>query len=743
LNGPAGSDNRAPRNGGEAGRGVAGPPAETQRPGAAAGDEPQAARAAAEIVEEAERGTRHCAGAAGVVAACLAAAWALFQLSLPELVILSSDYVRAIHLVFAIALVYLSFPALKKRRTKGALSFLSARDRLPGADVVLAVLAGGAAAYYAVDYVGISARQGTPLVRDIAVGLGLIVLLLEAARRSLGLALPIVAGTFLVYGLLGQHMPALLAFRGVSLQRLVGQLTLSQEGVYGVPLRVSASTVFLFVLLGAMLEKSGGGRYFVQLAYSLLGRFRGGPAKAAVLSSGLTGMVSGSSIANVVTTGTFTIPLMKKSGYPPQRAAAIEVAASTNGQLMPPIMGAAAFIIAEYCQMEYLAVVRAAFLPAVVSYVALIYITHLEACKLGLRGLPKAELPRFFPVLLSGAHFLVPLGVLVWMLLAGNSPERSAFYAIVVLAGLIVVREPLAARRAGGTALAGLRRAAALLARSLVSGGRGMMGVAVACATAGIIVGVVSLGPGQRITHIVEVLSGGNILLILLMTAVASLIIGMGLPTTATYIVMASLTARVIVELAAKAGFEVPVLAAHLFCFYFGILADDTPPVGLAAYAGAAIARAKPIPTGVRGFLYDLRTAILPFMFVFNTDLLLWNVDSWWRIAVIFAAATVAMLAFAALTQNFLVIRNRLYESALLVAAMLVLLRPQILHDALRWPTVQAALPEGLKRALAALPLDNKLLWYGVGTAMFVGTYLLQRLRKRRRAEPAAAGHPD
>jgi TRAP transporter 4TM/12TM fusion protein len=652
----------------------------------------------------------------------IAGAWSLFQLSLPQLITLNSDYVRAIHLVFAIVLVYLSFPALKKIKLGGPLKFLSAGDRLCLPDVILAFAAALAAGYYALNYAGISVRQGMSVPpRDIAMGVLLVVLLLEAARRALGPALSCVAGLFIAYGFLGPYMPELFAFGGLSLKRMLSQLTLSSEGIYGVPLRVSASTVFLFVLLGAMLEKSGGGQYFVQLAFSLLGRFKGGPAKAAVVASGLTGMVSGSSIANVVTTGTFTIPLMKRCGYPAEKACAIEVAASTNGQLMPPIMGAAAFIIAEYCNLSYLQVVRAAIVPAVISYLALIYITHLEACKLGLRGLAVAELPRFGAVFVRGVHFLIPLGLLVGMLLTGFSPQLAAFYAILALAGLIVVKELINGRHSRKQALANALR---LIWQSLVSGGKGMMAVGVACAAAGIIVGIVGMGLGEQITQIVDTLAGGNIMLILLLTAFASLVLGMGLPTTATYIVMASLTAGVIVELAGEAGFEVPLIAAHLFCFFFGILADDTPPVGLAAYAAAAIGKANPIKTGLQGFAYDLRTAILPFVFIFNTDLLLWNIHAWWHIAIIFATGTIALFAFAALVHNYTMIRNRIHESILLVLCVLLLLRPQ-------------AVPGIFLRVGQVVP-ESKFVWYALGSALFGLVYLLQWRRARATAELAA-----
>ena len=679
-------------------------------------------------LEQAELGPRHLTGWARHAVALIAAAWSLFQLSLPEFVTLSSDYVRTVHLVFAISLVYLSFPMLRRLRLPGVFSFLSSKDRLVWTDVVLALLAASTAAYYGLDYEGIASRQGLPLLRDLVAGVMLIVLLLEAARRAFGLTLTAVAGAFILYAFFGEHLPDLLAIKSVSLRRLAGQLSLSQEGIYGIPLRVSANTVFLFVLLGAMLEKTGGGRYFVQLAFSLLGRYKGGPAKAAVCASGLTGMVSGSSIANVVTTGTFTIPLMKRCGYPPVKAAAIEVAASTNGQLMPPVMGAAAFIIAEYCNLDYIQVVRAACLPAIVSYLALLYITHLEAGKLGLRGLPKADLPQFLSVFLGGVHFLLPVAALIWMLMMGYSAQIAAFYAIVTLTGLVTLRSALRARRDGRNLLSGLGQAGKLIWESLVAGGRNMMGVAVACATAGVIVGIVGLGPGQRITEVVNILSGGSIFLILMATAGASLILGMGLPTTATYIVMASLTAEVIVELAGAAGFEVPRIAAHLFCFFFGILADDTPPVGLAAYAAAAIAKSNPIKTGLQGFLYDLRTAILPFMFVLNSDLLLWGITGWWHIAAIFFTSTIAMFAFAALTQNYLSTRNKPWEAILLAGACFLLLVPRRVGEFLSTPAVNDRLPHS-----AQVLLGSKFFWLAVGVALFFLVCLLQRRRRQSR----------
>jgi len=607
----------------------------------------------------------------------IAVGWSLFQLSIASWLILDSVRIRSIHLAFALLLLFVSQPAFKTKRF--GLARLSEAGWFVLINSVLGVVAALAALYLAFDYNGIAARYGLPIPRDIVVGLVLLVLLLEGCRRRIGPALPIIALVFCAYAFLGPHMPAAIAFKGVSLRRFIGQMTMSTEGVYGVPLRVSATIVFLFVLFGAMLERAGAGQFFTQLALSLLGTFKGGPAKAAVLSSGLTGLVSGSSIANIVTTGTFTIPLMKKVGYPPTKAAAIEVAASTDGQIMPPIMGAAAFIIAEYVNVPYFAVVKAAAIPALASYGALLYITHLEACKLGLKGMARSELPRFRCVLAGGAHFLIPLVVLIHQLMVRRrTPEASALAAVAVMAVIMVLQHAVRAAFAHGPILPGLRRGVRDVFQALAAGGRNMVPVALATAGAGIIVGVVSLGLGGLITRAIYLLSAGNIFAMLLITAVASLVIGMGLPTTATYVTMASLMAPVIVTIAGRAEFAVPLMAAHLFCFYFGILADDTPPVGLAAYAAAAIADSPPIATGVQGFLYDIRTAILPFMFMFNSDLILHGINSWPQGLLVFGMTCVAACTFAAATQGWFVRKNRAWDVPLLLLAAFVLFQPGI-----------------------------------------------------------------
>jgi TRAP transporter 4TM/12TM fusion protein len=643
----------------------------------------------------------------------IAVAWSLFQLSLPRFVLLDSTYIRAIHLAFAMVLVFLNYPLLKKPIF--GLKYFAQHKRITILDMVIAAFAAYCALYIVIYYDQIISRYGSSTTMDIVIGIALVVLLLEAARRTIGPALPVIAGGFIAYSFLGPYMPDLIAFKGTSLGRFVGQMSMSTEGIYGIPLDVSATIVFLFVLFGAMLDKAGAGHYFIQLALSLLGRFKGGPAKAAIMGSGLTGLVSGSSIANIVTTGTFTIPMMKKVGYAPTKAAAIEVAASTDGQLAPPIMGAAAFIIAEYVNVPYIEVVKAAAVPAFASYAALFFISHIEASKAGIKGLPKNELPQFFKTLLSGVHFLIPLCMLLYeLIVVRHSPELAAFNAILVLSFIMIFQQPYLAYRKGEPILPAFKQSFLTILDALASGARNMVSVALATAAAGIIVGVVALGLGNLISEIIDVLSMGNVFLMLLITAFASLIIGMGLPTTATYIVMAALTAPAIVTIGAAQGFIVPLMSAHLFCFYFGILADDTPPVGLAAYAASAIAKSPPIATGIQGFLYDIRTAILPFMFIFNYDLILHNVTSWFQGILIFAMACVGNFAFASATQGWFVAKNKKWEIPLFLCVTFILMRPDQIASWL------------------GIPHDQRYWTYLIGLAIYGALYLMQRPRTAR-----------
>ncbi|ENC6731669.1 TRAP transporter permease [Vibrio navarrensis] len=712
-----------------------------------------------EMVAQADTGARNPNGLPGQILWFVPLCWSLFQLwyasPLPfifNFAILNDTQARAVHLTFAVFLAFTAYPALKS----------SPRDRIPLVDWLLALAGSFSAAYIYIFYTELASRSGAPTTFDIIASVTGMVLLLEATRRALGPPLMLVAAVFLLYTFAGPYMPEVIAHKGASLNKAMSHLWLTTEGVFGVALGVSTSFVFLFVLFGAMLERAGAGAYFIKVAFSLLGHMRGGPAKAAVVASGLSGLVSGSSIANVVTTGTFTIPLMKRVGFPGTKAGAVEVAASTNGQLTPPIMGAAAFLMVEYVGISYVEVIKAAILPALISYIALIYIVHLEACKAGMTGLPRrhnptllqsllsftgtivalcvisaavyygigwtkdvfgaaatpivmtallmsyvlllkvsanhskdgaieidaelTEVPDPGPTIKSGLHFLLPIVVLVWCLTVERfSPGLSAFWATVFMIFILISQRPLTAWLTKSDDLTEQTKAGFVdLAESLVSGARNMIGIGVATAAAGTVVGVVTLtGIGLVMTDFVEFISGGSVIMMLVFTAVISLILGMGLPTTANYIVVSTLMAPVIVTLGAQHGLIIPLIAVHLFVFYFGILADDTPPVGLAAFAAAAIAKSDPIRTGIQGFAYDIRTAILPFMFVFNTQLLLMGIDTWWHLALTIFSSITAMLIFSAATQGWWFTKNKWWETLLLLILTFSFFRPGFWWDML------------------------------------------------------------
>ena len=711
-----------------------------------------------QIVAEADTGGRKPTGVVAAIIAGGAIIWSLFQLwfasPLPfalEFGILNDTEARSLHLAFAVFLSFLAYPAFKR----------SPRGYVPLADWVLALAGAGAAAYIFFFYAELAQRPGLPTTLDLVVSVVGLALLLEAARRALGLPMVVLAGVFIAYIFLGPYMPDLIAHRGASLSKGMSHLWLTTEGVFGVALGVSTSFIFLFVLFGALLETAGAGNYFIQSAVSMLGHFRGGPAKAAVVASAATGVISGSSIANVVTTGTFTIPLMKRVGYEAKKAGAVEVAASVNGQIMPPVMGAAAFLMVEYVGISYTQVMKHAILPALISYIALFYIVHLEAMRSGIEGLPRrlsqdswqtrllrtgmtvsglillagavywglgwiktvagdashiviallmlgtyiallkiaasvpelhlddpndpiTELPPVRATLLSGLHYLLPVVVLVWNLMVEQlSPGLSAFWATCFMMFILVTQRPILAAMRGqgglpGEVVRGLRD----LYDGLSIGARNMIGIGVATAAAGVIVGTVTLtGVGLVLTELVEVLSGGNLMIMLILVALISLVLGMGLPTTANYIVVSTLMAPVVVELGSQSGLLVPLIAVHMFVFYFGLMADVTPPVGLASYAAAGVARCDPIATGVQAFKYSMRTAILPFMFIFNTQLLLIDIGSWWVLALTIGSAIIAMLVFAAGTQGWFLARSRWYESAALILVAFTLLRPGFWMD--------------------------------------------------------------
>jgi len=781
------------------------------------------------LVASSDTGGRGTAGTVGIFLTCVALAWSMFQLWIaspfPFMVgwgVFNDTESRSIHLAFAMFLAFAAFPAARTKFQLGLgiivpviLAFLfmssakvdtptwwipiiaivvvaaialgSPKDRVPVWEWALAVVGAMAALYLFVYYRDISSRVGAPIMQDFVVAVIGIMLLLEATRRALGPALMIVASVFLVYTVLGPNMPSIIAHKGNSLSEIVNHQWITTEGVFGIALGVSTGFVFLFVLFGSLLDRAGAGNYFIQVAFSLMGHMKGGPAKAAVVSSAMTGLISGSSIANVVTTGTFTIPLMKKVGFSSEKAGAVEVASSVNGQIMPPVMGAAAFLMVEYVGIPYFDVVKHAFLPAVISYIALVYIVHLEALKAGMEGLPRAYVPKPIvqrligiaftiaaicaisfivyygmgwirpafpnvagyiifafltlvyvgllyiasreeplelddpnapvtalplpgPTIRSGLHFILPVVVLVWALMVDRlSPGLSAFWATAYMIFILLTQRPLTAMMRGEGRMAGaIRQGVMDLIDGLETGARNMIGIGIATATAGIIVGAVSqTGVGSALADVVEVLSGGNILAILFLTAVLSLILGMGLPTTANYIVVSALLAPVIVTLGQQNGLIVPLIAVHLFVFYFGIMADVTPPVGLASFAAAAVSGGDPIKTGVVAFFYSLRTAALPFLFIFNTELLLIDV-TWGQGVFVFIVATIAMLLFAAATQGWFLAKNRFYETIALLLIAFTLFRPGFWMDMMS-PPYSEEQPVQIADAALATPVGEDL----------------------------------
>lgn len=615
---------------------------------------------------------------------------------------------RGLHLAFGLLLGFLMFPS----------AWEAAKAWRNWLTVSVAVIAFVICAYGWFGYDGIVSRDGILLEFNVAgltfpfeaiLGAAGMVLLLEATRRSVGLPLVIVCLIFLIYSIYGQSMPDVISHKGVSLERLVGYQWLSSEAVFGIPIDVSVSYVFLFVLFGAFMDKAGAGKFFLDLSFGLVGGYRGGPAKAAIMASGLTGTVSGSSIANTVTTGAFTIPLMKKMGLPAYKAGAIEVAASTNGQLMPPIMGASAFIIAEFIGISYYDVIYHAAIPAVISYCALFYISHLESVKLGLTGMPRAEMPDVMATLKGGVQFLIPIGALIYLLLVERwSPGSAVFYAILLMMGIIFVTALIDAQRSGRSASQGLLSGCALTFDAMVSGAKSMAGVTAAVGAAGIIVGAVSsTGLNNAMLSVIEVISQGNFYILLPLVAVVCLILGMGLPTTANYIVVASLMATVLVELANASGLVVPLIAVHLYVLYFGLMADSTPPVCLAAFAASAISGADPMRTGVQSFLYDIRTSILPIVFIFNPELLLVGVTSIWHGVTIFIVSLTAILCFAAVTQGWLLTRLNLIERVLLMVVVVALFRPDALMNRVFPQFAPMELAQVASVDASALPADR------------------------------------
>ena len=619
----------------------------------------------------------------------LAVLWSLFQLWYASPLPFIFDFgifidvpARAIHLAFGMSLCFLAYPAFKSGRNK----------KITLIDFLFAATALTATLYLYLDYEGLVDRQGIlahleifgfKIQYELLLGLSGIILLLEATRRAIGVPLVVIALIFLLFSIFGQIMPHLISHQGLSFTRLVGYHWFGGEAIFGIPISVSVSFIFLFVLFGSILDTAGGGKYFLNLAFALVGKMRGGPAKAAILASGLTGLISGSSVANTVTTGTFTIPIMKKTGLPATKAGAIEVAASVNGQMMPPIMGAAAFVMAELLGISYFTVIKHAFLPAVISYIALFYISHLESVKLGIKGLPESEIPKLGKTFIGGIHFLIPIFILIYLLLVERWTAASAiFYSILSLMLIILIKETISSQKNKDGIIIGLKNSYNKIVTGLEKGALNMVSVAIAIATAGIIVGAVaSTGLSNNLIIIVEAIAGDSIVTLLLLTALLCIILGMGLPTTANYLVVAALMAQVVVEVGGAAGYVFPLIAVHLYVFYYGLMADVTPPVGLASYAAAAISKADPIQTGIQAFWYSLRTGILPLVFIFNNELLLIGIESIWHGLLVIVTSLIAILVFTAATQGWFITKLRWYEVVVFLAIALSLFRPGFILD--------------------------------------------------------------
>lgn len=520
-----------------------------------------------------------------------------FQLYTAIFGVLDAHLQRTIHLCFGLVLIYLLYPARKSW----------SREKMNPLDAILAALSVVATMYLVINYKELVTRAGMNTPTDIAIGVMGVLLVFEATRRTVGWPMLTVALVFLAYAFLGPYMPGILAHRGVSFDELVSHLYFTTEGIFGVPMGVSSTFIFLFILFGAYLDATGLGKFFIDFANALAGWAVGGPAKVAVLSSGLMGTVSGSSVANVAGTGSFTIPMMKKLGYRPSFAGAVEAAASTGGQLMPPVMGAAAFLMAEFVGVPYIEVVKAAVIPALLYYTGIWLSVHYEAKKYGLKGTPREELPKFGPLLREKGHLALPLIVIVYLLVTGYTPMRAALYAI----GLTIV-------------CACLRKNTRITFKQfvdgLIVGAQSVLGVLIACASAGIIIGVVTkTGVGLKLATALLDLAGGKMLPAMFFTMITSLILGMGVPTTANYVITSTIAAPALVQM------HVPVLAAHMFAFYFGIVADVTPPVALAAYAGAGIAGANPMKTGVTAAKLAIAAFVVPYIFVLAPQLLMIN----------------------------------------------------------------------------------------------------------------------
>ncbi|PIE72757.1 MAG: C4-dicarboxylate ABC transporter [Deltaproteobacteria bacterium] len=749
------------------------------------------------MVKAEDAGGREPVGISARLLFVVGLTWSLFQIYIATPLPFVTDFLlltnleqRVIHLAFALCLVYCFFPLRKKYPKK----------RISIYDLLLVVLGVCSCLYIVFNYQDIANRGGAARnLKEIVVATVGLLVLFEATRRAVGLPLVLVGSLFICYAFGGRMMPEIVSHGGISVNRFIEHMWFSTEGVFGLPIGVSNSFIFLYVLFGTLLDRAGAGAYFIRLSFSLFGHLQGGPAKAAVVSSAMTGLISGSAIANVVTTGTFTIPLMKKMGFRPEKAAAVEVSSSINGQIMPPVMGAAAFIMTEYVGISYYEVIKHAFFPAVLAYFGLYCIVHFEAVKSGMPTFAKdtgkvtkgrqmlmtalgisvvvialcltyflltaikavcgdktlpvvillvaatfvgmarmaikyenhpgnreiginTVMPQLLPTFMSGIYFLLPMAVLIWCLMIERwSPELSVIWAIAMISAQIILQKPLMRLLKREKIIAAeITGSVQDLARALNRGARNMAGVVIAMAAAGIIVGVVSVtGLGMMMVQVIETVAGGSVLGMLIFTALMCIVLGMGLPTTANYIVVASVMSGPLVILASQNGIIVPLIAVHLFVFYFGLISGTTPPVAVDAYAGAAVAGSDPVKTCLYAFFYDLRTSLLPFFFIFNSHLLLIGFDHYWEVLISIVSAVFAMIAFASGTQGFLLLKNRKWESLAMLLIAFSLIRPGFWLDKFQHPYQAVSMPE-LYNTIEAQP-DGRLVRFKFTGENFAG----------------------
>ncbi|HBN48907.1 MULTISPECIES: TRAP transporter permease [Thalassospira] len=612
----------------------------------------------------------------------VAVALSLFQMYGAGIEPLGLFYQRSIHLAFVMFLAFLMFPVFGSNRKRGVLGWVIDLGFLAGAFIT---------GFYLSFYLDeIFNRAGFWTSTDLIIGIIATVTVLEASRRAVGLGMTVIGIIAIVYALsgprgalpwLGEWLPGILSHRGADVDRLVGQLYLGQEGIYGLPMGVAATYIFMFVLFGAFLEVTGAGKFFIDMAYAATGRKAGGPAKAAVLASAGMGSISGSAIANVVTTGAFTIPLMKKLGYRPAQAGGIEAAASTGGQITPPLMGAGAFLISEYTQVPYLEIVMVSIFPAIL-YLGTVYLfVHIVALKNGMRGMPVEELPDWKQVLKEGWQFILPLGVLIYLLVLNISPMRVGFWAIISVLAVAALRyviwffyvAPQNGEKASHDRLkVALANGVRITIAALELGAKNAVAVSMACAVAGIIVGVVGLtGLGLKFSSMMIAFSGGHIVLALVLVLIASLILGMGLPVTASYIVLI-----VLVGPALSNEFGIPLLIAHLVVFWYSQDSNVTPPIALAGFAGAAIAGASPLETSMQAWKFAKGLYLIPAFMVFNPEiitggplpLVLWTGFT----------AILSLAAFAAALEGFMFAKIDLVSRILIVPATIGIFYPDI-----------------------------------------------------------------